>query len=416
MTMSSLPAAWTEDIVPIMQLVRTDGVGPATYQKLLHRFANPATALAALPEILHSTGRKNTLIPSAETVCRAIEQTKKMGAHIIVYGTPLYPRALTHIPDPPPLLTVMGRLELLNNIPTLGIVGARNASSAGLRITEQLAESLAQRGWCIASGLARGIDGAAHKAALHSGTTIAALAGGIDCFYPPEHRSLQTSIAKNGLLITEAPIGTAPQSQHFPRRNRLIAGLSQGCVIIEAALRSGSLITARLANEYGRTVFAAPGSPLDPRSKGGNQLLRDGAVLVENAEDILAELATFPMQTPSMTAPYPTGIPSAEADVPVIEVDARDIDQSGISSISSPRKNEKRDKEDNVSCFSLEKENKIDIPYQEVLALLSTTPVTVDELARQCQRPAAAVIIALTELELSGRIHTRSGGYALIPK
>src|SRR5580698_6656509 len=250
------------------------------------------------------SGGKTTAprIPSVAEAEREFERTEKLGGRLIFINNPDYPPLLAQLDDAPPVIAVLGDVALLAK-PAIAIVGGRNASAAGLRIAETLAEELAAH-VTVVSGLARGIDGIAHTAAMRTGRTVAAVAGGLDVSYPAENTNLQRLIGERGAVITEAAPGTQPQARHFPRRNRLIAGLSLGVVVVEAARRSGSLITARIAQELGREVFAVPGSPLDPRARGGNDLLREGAILTETAEDVLDNLSGF-------GAMFPAGRPGA---------------------------------------------------------------------------------------------------------
>ena len=277
-----------------LRLSRSENIGPITFFQLIRRFGAAAAALDAVPDLARRGGRKRPIKlcdpATAEAEAAAIE---KAGARLVAACEPEYPKALAAIADPPPALTVLGRPEMLaSQDPTVGIVGARNASGAGRRIAQGIATDLGARGIIVASGLARGIDTAAHNGALKTGT-VAVVAGGVDVYYPPENEDLQNAIAAEGAVISEQPMGTEPQARHFPRRNRMISGLSLGVLIVEAASRSGSLITARTALEQGREVFAVPGSPLDPRAQGTNHLLRQGATLAERADDIAAVIAAM---------------------------------------------------------------------------------------------------------------------------
>ncbi|MFB9972115.1 DNA-processing protein DprA [Pseudoroseomonas cervicalis] len=276
-----------------------------------------------------------------------------------------YPPLLAELPSAPPALACIGDTELLGQ-PQVALVGARNASALGLRMAEELAEGLAESGLVVTSGLARGVDGAAHRGALRTGATIAVIPGGLDRAYPPEHAELQSLIAERGLVVAEAPLGTAPIARHFPRRNRIIAGLSLGVVVVEAGLRSGTLMTARLALEAGREVYAVPGSPLDPRCAGSNDLLRHGAQLTERARDVLDTLPSAPRRTAG-AARRPAPV---EAALPL----ASPLDEAG-----------------------------------QLLDLIGSSPVVVDELLRRCHLSAAAVQALLLDLELEGRIQALPG-------
>jgi len=272
-----------------LRLIRTASVGPTTFRRLLGRFGSAEAALDALPRLARSAGRRAPLKPAQPGAAAAeIEAAAKLGARFIASCEPDYPRALAAIDDPPPLLCVWGGPHLFER-PSVAIVGARNASAVGRKIARTLAQDLGAAGVVVVSGLARGVDGAAHEAALATGS-IAVVAGGVDHIYPPEHEDLHRRLAAQGVVVSERPLGYGPQARDFPRRNRLISGLSFGVVVVEAAARSGTLITARYALEQGREVFAVPGSPLDPRCAGTNRLIRDGAQLTETAADILSAM------------------------------------------------------------------------------------------------------------------------------
>jgi DNA processing protein len=350
-----------------LRLIRSENVGPVTFRHLLRRFGSAAAALAALPDLARRGGRAQPLKVHPKAAAeREIAELERLSGRLIGFTEPDFPAPLAALDDSPPLLSVLGQGQVLAR-PTVAIVGARNASANGRLIAGTLAREIGAAGYAIASGLARGIDSAAHEAALQTGT-VAVVAGGIDVIYPPENESLYRSIAERGAVVAEMPIGTVPQARHFPRRNRLISGLSLGVVVVEAAQRSGSLITARFALEQGREVFAVPGSPLDPRSAGANGLIREGALLVESAADVIAALSAQkpPLSTrdePKFTAP-PAADP-AEREVAA----ARPV----------------------------------------LLELLSPEPVAVDELLRACPFSPAAVQTALLELELAGRLARHPG-------
>lgn len=357
-----------------LRLIRTEGVGPQTYRRLLARFSTAESALDAIPALARAGGRARSLfMPSAADIRREFDRHARLGARLIFLGDADYPPLLALLPDAPPMIAVKGDASLLLK-PIVAVVGARNASANGRRIAEDIAAELAASGRPVVSGLARGIDGAAHQAALRAGTTIAAIPGGMDVVYPPEHKDLQARIAEAGLVVAEAPPGTAPLARHFPKRNRIIAGLALGVVVIEAALRSGSLLTARYALDYGRELFAVPGSPLDPRAKGGNDLIRQGAHLTETAADILLNLPDQPGAMFPGARIVPTRPGLAEPPSPV-----------------APEPHELR------------------LARRQVPDLLSATPVPVDEIARHCQFSASVLAIVLTELELAGRIETLPG-------
>ena len=361
-----------------LRLVRTESVGPITYRRLLDRFPDPADALAALPDLARMGGRAEPLrVPSEAEVEREFAHLARMGAKILFLGDAKYPEYLSELADAPPMLAVLGDVSLLS-ARCIGMVGARNASVSGLRFTEQLASELAADQIIVVSGLARGIDAAAHQGALRTGKTVAVIAGGLDVPYPPENAALQKRIAEGGAVVAEAPLGTAPLAKHFPKRNRIIAGLSLGLVVIEAAARSGSLLTARLANEAGREIFAVPGAPLDPRSKGGNELLRQGAHLTETAADILLHL--------------PAGIGPRQKRLSGFRepVEAYGDPPDSAAAIAAAR------------CA--------------VPGMLGPDGADVDELARHCQLSMAAMQAVILELELGGMVEHLPGGRVVPPQ
>ncbi len=375
----------TEDDLQRLRLIRTEGIGPITYRRLLDRYGTPGHALAALPHLARAGGKASPpAITTAAAARREFDETARHGGRLLFLGQPEYPPLLAHLDDAPPVIAVLGDVALLSR-PAVAMVGARNASAAGLRIAETLAEDLAQH-VTVVSGLARGIDGIAHTAAMRTGRTVAAIASGIDIAYPAENAILQRLIGERGAVITEAPPGTEPQARHFPRRNRLIAGLALGVVVVEAARRSGSLITARIAQEVGREVFAVPGSPLDPRTRGGNDLLREGAVLTETARDVLDHLPGFGALFSSRTGAMPS------------------LDESQDRACIHEETGEETREETGP-----------DQARARVVALLGFTPTAVDDLMRRCQLSASAVMAVLLELELAGRVETLPGNrFALL--
>ncbi len=351
-----------------LRLARTEGVGAQTYRRLLERFGRAEAALEALPSF--SKGRY-TPFPAAEAE-REWEAVANFGGRFLFLGHPGYPALLAELPDPPPVLAMLGAPEALTGS-AVAIVGARNASAGGRRIAEEMAEALARAGQVVVSGAARGIDAAAHTGALRGGRTIAAVAGGLDQPYPTEHGPLQARIAaEGGAILAEAPFGTAPLARHFPRRNRIIAGLALGVVVVEAAHRSGTLITARLALEAGRELYAVPGSPLDPRCRGSNDLIRQGAHLTETAEDVLEHLPPAPHELPLFA---PTSVWRGNAPAP--------------ETASAPPS----DSDDAT----------------QVLELLGPTPVSVDEVMRRCHLSPSVVQAILLDLELAGRVELLPG-------
>ena len=352
------------DIIDRVRLIRTPGIGPITYRQLLLRFGSAEAALAAVPELARRGGGKAPTIFSrsaAERECAAVE---KAGGRYLILGQGLYPKALAELENAPPLLTAMGRLGLLEQV-MVAIVGARNASAAACRFARRLAHELGQEGVAVVSGLARGIDSAALDGSLGSGT-IAVIAGGVDIYYPPENEGRQKEVAERGLLIAEMPPGTEPRARHFPYRNRIIAGLAAGTVVVEAAPQSGSLITARLAAESGREVMAVPGSPIDPRAQGCNQLIREGATLIQSAADVIECIGNFhgKVASPLSGPPFRPAPDTADPDPDVISL---------------------------------------------VEELLGPSPVPVDEIVRLSGASAGAIQLALLELDLAGRLDRHAG-------
>lgn len=346
-----------------LRLIRSENIGPVTYYQLLARFGSPEAALDALPDLARRGGGRAPRIAPAGAAEKELAMVERLGARHLFLGLAPYPAILAELEDAPPVLIVKGHVALFDK-PAVALVGARNASAAAIRFSRALATGLSDTGLVVVSGLARGIDGAAHQGALGGGT-IAVIAGGIDVSYPPEHAELQTAIGDQGLLVAEQPPGVEPQARHFPRRNRIISGLSLGVVVVEAAMRSGSLITARLAAEQGREVMAVPGSPLDPRAQGCNQLIRDGATLIQSAEDVIESLNPFAVRPASAPeAPY-----SASASVEAGEADR-----------------------------------------VTVIALLGPTAAPVDEIIRLAGLAPAIVQTVLLELELGGRLERHAGG------
>ncbi len=346
-----------------LRLIRTPKIGPVTYRQLVERFGDASTAIEALPDLAARGGGRAPAIAPATIAERELAAAAKLGARHLFVDDPDYPALLAELDDAPPVLMLRGDIALARR-PTIAMVGARNASAAACRFARQLAVELGREGVTIVSGLARGVDTAAHAGSIDSGT-IAVIAGGIDIAYPPENAGLQEAIALRGLLIAEQPPGTEPRARHFPYRNRIIAGLAQGTVVVEAAPKSGSLITARLAGEMGRDVMAVPGSPLDPRAQGCNGLIRDGATLIQSAADIL-EL--------------------------IRPIDPRMVRAPGSRFEGPPP------------------EDASDIERRDVAGLLGPVPVAIDEVIRQSGLAPAIVQSVLLELELAGRLERHAGG------
>lgn len=401
------------DLLACLRLARTDGIGPGRWRQMIERYHTPQAAVEALPH-MRIKGRAPFALPSVDHITHEIEQTLKLGGQFLTVLDPAYPPQLRACPDAPPVLSVLGDCAALSK-PGVGLVGARNASVHGVRLAESLATDLVEAGLTVISGLARGIDRAAHMGALHrKGVTIAAIAGGLDRPYPPENVRLQAEIAEKGVVVTEAPLGTIPTARHFPRRNRLIAGLGLGCVVVEAALHSGTLITARLALDYGRDLFAVPGTPLDPRCRGSNDLLRHGAILTESAADILAHLpplsrfASFPDSalTQENTSQRVFYSPPAETLFTSLPTSGQPHHISG----QKPPKSAEFQSPPSVDPVQSPPPAQPITVQEKLLDLLSFTPIPVDDLVRHCQFSASAVLTALTELELTERITLLPGG------
>ncbi|WP_419693405.1 DNA-processing protein DprA [Mesorhizobium muleiense] len=351
-----------------LRLIRTPNVGAATFRDLINRFGSAETALEMLPELMVSGGaRKAVRIPTVAEAEAELETARRAGARFVGIGEADYPPLMKSMDHPPPLLAVRGEGAVFR-LPAVAIVGARNASLAGIKMARTLAAELGRDGFGIVSGLARGIDTAAHQGSLASGT-IGVLAGGLDQPYPPENAALCDEIAeRGGAIISEMPFGWQPRAQDFPRRNRLVAGAALGLVVVEAALRSGSLISARLAGEMGRLVFAVPGSPLDPRAAGANALLKDGATLVTEASDITSAIAPLVGALAPRTASFEEP-PDFSATPPPGEGDRA-----------------------------------------RVIEALGPTPVAVDEIIRHTGLHPAQVFMVLLELDLAGRLERHAGG------
>ena len=344
-----------------LRLARTDRIGPVAFSQLLQRFGTAVRALDALPDMVRKSGAAS-IPPAPERIEAELQAGERRGARLLVLGDDEYPAMLAAVDPPPPILWGLGDVALLSR-PCVALVGARIASASGQRFARGLAHQLGQRGHVVVSGMARGIDAAAHEGAMPTGT-VAVLGGGVDDVYPPEHADLHARLADQGCVVSESPVGARAQARDFPRRNRIISGLSRGVIVVEAEVRSGSLITARLAAEQGRDVFAVPGSPLDPRARGPNALLRDGAILCEDADDVERAFATLrTLREPGSNGPMFDG----------------DLDPALV---------------------------------ERVAALLSPTPVQRDELARAVGAPIGQVAAALLELSLAGRAELLPGGLA----
>ncbi|MGZ5873199.1 MAG: DNA-processing protein DprA [Bradyrhizobium sp.] len=346
-----------------LRLIRSDNVGPRTFRSLVNHFGSARAALERLPDLARRGGASRPARICNEADARGeLEAGERLGVNLIAPGEPGYPERLAVLEDAPPLLGVRGAREVMMR-PMIAIVGSRNASGAGLKFASQLARDLSDAGFVIASGLARGIDQSAHRASIGGGT-VAVLAGGHDKVYPPEHEDLLAAIIASGGAISEMPLGHVPRARDFPRRNRLISGAALGVVVVEAALRSGSLITARIAAEQGREVFAVPGSPLDPRAAGTNDLIKQGATLITEASDVIQAVE------PILGRPIELREPDEDRLAP--EPDAGD--------------------------------------RARIVGLLGPTPILLDDLIRMADASPAIVRTVLLELELAGRLERHGGG------
>ncbi|NUB43979.1 DNA-protecting protein DprA [Fertoebacter nigrum] len=367
-----------DDLLSRLRLIRSRRVGPVTFHRLLADHGTAAAALAALPGIARAAGVEGYAACPVEVARHELAQGRLAGARLLAFGGPGYPVALADLPDAPPLLWVQGDAALLNR-PMVALVGARNASSLGLRMADRLATGLAEAGFVIVSGLARGIDAAAHASALASGT-VAVQAGGVDVVYPAENAALAAQIAAQGCRVSEQPPGTEPQARHFPLRNRIVAGLARAVIVVEAAARSGSLITARTALDQGREVFAVPGHPFDARAAGCNMLLRDGATLIRHAGDVIEAIGRAEATQPAMpravvqappprhASPLPGPVPASR---PLAEIAAL---------------------------------------HSRILDRLGPSPLAEDQLIRDLAMPSAHIAPELLTLELEGKILRQAGG------
>ncbi|MFS8112827.1 DNA-processing protein DprA [Rhizobium jaguaris] len=358
-----------------LRLIRSDNVGPSTFRDLIRHYGSAEAALAALPELSQRGGSTRAIrIASEQDALRELEAAHRFGARFVGIGEPDYPQALRQIDGAPPLLAVKGSLPAATR-PAIGIVGSRNASISGAKFTAMIARACGQAGYAVVSGLARGIDTAAHRASLETGT-IAAMAGGLDQPYPPENIGLLNEIwDRSGLAVSEMPFGWEPRARDFPRRNRLISGISLGVVVVEAATRSGSLITARLAGEFGRLVFAVPGSPLDPRCEGTNGLLKDGAMIVTSPDDVIEALR--PLAEPDLFRPQLAEAPAEKSGRP-LSVPTDDTDR------------------------------------WQIIDALGPTPVEIDDIIRHTGLSVSSVHSVLLELDMAGRLHRHPAGLVSI--
>lgn len=377
----SIGAPWqtpqsTPELVDWLRLIRSQNIGPHTFWGLLSKYGSAAEALQALPELARRGRRQTVKLATENDAASELEQIEKYSAKPIAIGQSGYPPLLAQVESPPPFLTVMGDASIAS-ARTIGIVGARNASASGRKMADLMAQGLGRHGVTIASGLARGVDTHAHKASLDTGT-VAVTAGGINRIYPKENTDLYHQIAELGAVVSEMPFDAEPVARFFPRRNRLISGMSAGVVVIEAAARSGSLITARFALEQGREVFAVPGSPLDQRAQGTNGLLRNGATLVQTPEDVLEGIESQFSDPAGMMFPFAQGT-------------SHPMEVTSAYGNNGP--------EDNPQAIT-----------EAILELLSPTPIQIDDLARLSGIHIAAVSAAVLELEIGGQATRHPGG------
>jgi DNA processing protein len=365
-----LPNLANENLTECLQLIRTMNVGSITFFNLIRKFGTAKKSLSMLPELSRRGGSKIGLVPCLREIAeKEIAAAKSFGANMIMYGEADYPELLLNTPDPPPIITLRGNAKIWKDKTIIAMVGARNASAGGCQFAQKIARELGEKNIIIVSGLARGIDSYAHKGALKTGT-VGVIAGGINNIYPPENAPLYNQLFEQGAVISELPFGSAPFAGSFPGRNRIIAGMSMGTIVVEAAPKSGSLITARFALENNREVFAVPGSPLDPRSKGCNQLIKQGATMVESTQDILDGINHIRQQKLFETPP--------------------------AKFISTP---------------VMDSESEIDLAALrlKILDKLNSYAVAIDELIEQCDTSAAAMHTILLELELAGRVRRIAG-------
>ena len=385
-----------------LRLIRSENVGPRTFRTLVNRYGGAGPALEALPDLARQGGRQ-IRIASREDCEREMEAVLRFGARLLCLGEDDYPKILRAIDAPAPVLCVLGQSEIFSR-PAISIVGSRNASAAGLAFTERMAAELGAAGLVIVSGLARGIDARAHRASLQTGT-MAVLAGGLDRIYPSEHEDLARAIAQGGALVSEMPLGWEPRGRDFPRRNRLVSGLALATLVIEAARRSGSLITARFAGEQGREVFAVPGSPLDPRAEGTNDLLRDGAMICTRASDILDALA--PLLRDGLPEPGTLFEKYEEASEPLW--DELDLFDAPPPLTMAGHEMDEEPPPPFLMPVAIADSAPVDWRAR-ILDLLGPSPVSLDDLARLSEAPLAQMRVVLFELELEGRIERHGGG------
>lgn len=392
-----------------LRLIRSEQVGPRTFRALVNQYGSAAAALEVLPDLARRSGRLMIKVATKAEAEREMDKAARLGARFVASGEPDYPVALRAINDAPPLIAVRGNFAALQR-PMVAIVGSRNASALGLKLTATLAQDLGAAGFAIVSGLARGVDTSAHKASLMTGT-IAVLAGGHDRVYPAQNVPLLDALLEQGVAISEMPFGWEPRGRDFPRRNRIVSGLSLGVVVIEAARRSGSLITARFGLEQGREIFAVPGSPLDPRSEGTNALIRQGATLCGSAEHVISVLGPLIGQLPDKQGRLDDGAGEAdrnplwdELNLPEIGIDSSSIPQSAFD-LQAYEDGDVDAHEDRASLTHESGDMR-----DHVIELLGIAPISVDDLARSSGLHLRDLQMVLVELELAGRLSRYPGG------
>jgi DNA processing protein len=383
-----------------LRLIRSESVGPRTFRSLMNRFGGAAAALDALPDLARQAGRTIRICTMAEAE-REAQALRRIGGRLVAMGEAHYPRSLQAIDTAPPLIAVLGQAEVLSR-PCVALVGSRNASAAGMKFTARLARDLGEAGFVVVSGLARGIDTAAHEASIATGT-VAVLAGGLDEVYPPQNIPLLQRLLEEGAAISEMPLGLAPRGRDFPRRNRLVSGLSLGTVVVEAARKSGSLITARFANEQGRLVFAVPGSPLDPRAEGGNHLIREGATLCAEASHVIEALTPL-LDNDLGFLPPPAAMQDGAGEDRTQslwdELDLAGIEAAPMAAVPEP---------ESVVGGMPGAADAVDV-RRLVLQLLASTPISVDDLVRASGRTAREISRTVLDLELDNLIRRHPGG------
>jgi DNA processing protein len=399
-----------------LRLIRSEQIGPRTFRGLINQYGSAADALEALPDLARRSGRLKIKVASKADVEREMDKALRMGARFVASGEPDYPVALRAINDAPPLIAMRGNIAALKQ-PIVAIVGSRNASALGLKFTATLAQDLGAAGFTIASGLARGVDTSAHKVTLTTGT-VAVLAGGHDRIYPSQNVPLLDALLEQGVAISEMPFGWEPRGRDFPRRNRIVSGLSLGVVIIEAARRSGSLITARFGLEQGREIFAVPGSPLDPRCEGTNGLIRQGATLCTSAADVVSVLTPLVGSLPAPKDGFNESLDETasaplwdELDLPEIN-----IDRASVPNVSIAMNDDDDQQSPNAASSEMLANNTNGATKARVIDLLGMSPTSIDDLARSSGLHLRDLQLILVELELSGRLDRHAGGaVSLVP-